>query len=190
MDCFCRDQGGFTSTMEKKQKRLYLRLIILAVLVAAIIYTVYTTAHKDNVQLLKVGDDAPNFSLVDLNGETHKLSDYKGQGVLLNFWGTWCKACKKEMPAINDQYKQFKDQGVQILGINIAESDLEVSSYTNKLGVEFPILLDKTKSVMRAYNVDPLPTTVLIDKDGKIAKIIIGEMTETDIKKYLTSIKP
>ncbi|MGG0657753.1 thiol-disulfide oxidoreductase ResA [Rummeliibacillus pycnus] len=176
--------------MEKKQKRFYLRAAILIVLVAAIVYTIYTAAHKDNVQLLKVGDDAPNFSLVDLNGETHKLSDYKGQGVLLNFWGTWCKPCKKEMPAINEQYKQFKDQGVQVLGINIAQPDLEVSSFTDKLGVEFPILLDKTKSVMRVYNVDPLPTTVLIDKNGKIVKIITGEMTETDIKKYLTSIKP
>lgn len=176
--------------MEKKQKRLYTRIIILAVLVAAIAYTVYNTAHKDDIQLLKVGDDAPNFSLVDLNGKTHKLSDYKGQGVLLNFWGTWCKPCKREMPAINNQYKQFKGQGVQILGINIAQSNLEVSSYADKLGVEFPIAIDKTKSVMRAYNVDPLPTTVLIDKNGKIVKFITGEMTETDIQKYLTSIKP
>lgn len=176
--------------MEKKQKRFYTRLIILAVLVAAIIYTVYNAAHNDDVQLLKVGDDAPNFSLVDLDGKTHKLSDYKGQGVLLNFWGTWCKPCKREMPAINDQYKQFKGQGIQILGINIAQPDLEVSSYTDKLGVKFPILLDKTKSVMRVYNVDPLPTTVLVDKEGKIARIITGEMTEKDIKKYLTSIKP
>ncbi|MGM9966918.1 thiol-disulfide oxidoreductase ResA [Rummeliibacillus sp. POC4] len=176
--------------MEKKQKRLYTRIVILAVLVAAIAYTVYNTAHKDDVQLLKIGDNAPDFSLVDLNGETHKLSDYKGQGVLLNFWGTWCKPCKKEMPAINNQYKQFKNQGVQILGINIAQSNLEVSSYADKLGVEFPIAIDKTKSVMRAYNVDPLPTTVLIDKDGKIVKIITGEMTETDIEKYLKSIKP
>ncbi|RPJ96766.1 thiol-disulfide oxidoreductase ResA [Rummeliibacillus sp. TYF005] len=176
--------------MEKKQKRLYTRIVILAVLVAAIAYTVYNTAHKDDVQLLKIGDNAPDFSLVDLNGETHKLSDYKGQGVLLNFWGTWCKPCKKEMPAINNQYKQFKNQGVQILGINIAQSNLEVSSYADKLGVEFPIAIDKTKSVMRAYNVDILPTTVLIDKDGKIVKIITGEMTETDIEKYLKSIKP
>lgn len=176
--------------MEKKQKRLYTRIIILAVLVAAIAYTVYNTANKDDVQLLKIGDNAPDFSLVDLNGETHKLSDYKGQGVLLNFWGTWCKPCKKEMPAINNQYKQFKDEGVQILGVNIAQSNLEVSSYADKLGVEFPIAIDKTKSVMRAYNVDPLPTTVLINKDGKIEKIITGEMTETDIEKYLTSIKP
>jgi peroxiredoxin len=176
--------------MEKKQKRLYTRLVILVVLVAAIVYTIYTTAHKDDIQLLKVGDDAPNFSLIDLNGETHKLSDYKGQGVLLNFWGTWCKPCKKEMPAINEQYKQFKGQGVQVLGINIAQSDLEVSSYSDKLGVEFPIAIDKTKSVMRAYNVDPLPTTVLINKDGKIENIITGEMTESAINQYLTSIKP
>lgn len=176
--------------MEKKQKRLYTRLIILVVLAAAIVYTVYNTAHKDDVKLLKVGDDAPNFSLVDLNGNTHKLSDYKGQGVLLNFWGTWCKPCKKEMPAINEHYKQFKGERVQVLGINIGESNFEVSSYTDKLGVKFPILLDQTKSVMRAYNVDPLPTTVLVNKEGKIEKIIIGEMTEKEIQKYLASIKP
>ncbi len=176
--------------MEKKQKRLYLRIAILAVLVAAIVYTIYTTANKNDVKLLKVGDDAPNFSLVDLNGKTHKLSDYKGQGVLLNFWGTWCKPCKKEMPAINDQYKEFKDQGIQILGINIAQSELEVASFTDKLGVEFPIVIDKTRSVMRAYNVDPLPATILINKDGKIENIITGEMKEKEINQYLNSIKP
>ncbi|GEL04014.1 peroxiredoxin [Rummeliibacillus stabekisii] len=176
--------------MEKKQKRLYLRIAILAVLVAAIVYTIYTTANKNDVKLLKVGDDAPNFSLVDLNGKTHKLSDYKGQGVLLNFWGTWCKPCKKEMPAINDQYKEFKDQGIQILGINIAQSELEVTSFTDKLGVEFPIVIDKTRSVMRAYNVDPLPATILINKDGKIENIITGEMKEKEINQYLNSIKP
>ena len=54
------------------------------------------------------------------------MSDYKGQGVLLNFWGTWCKPCKKEMPAMERQYKAFKDQGVQILAVNIAQSDFEV----------------------------------------------------------------
>lgn len=176
--------------MEKKQKRFYIRLLILVALAAAIVYTVYNTAQKGDVKQLKVGDDAPNFSLVDLNGNTHKLSDYKGQGVLLNFWGTWCKPCKKEMPAINEQYKQFKGEGVQVLGINVGESNFEVSSYTDKLGVKFPILLDQTRSVMGTYNVKPLPTTVLVNKEGKIVKIIIGEMTEKDIQKYLASIKP
>ena len=73
---------------------------------------------KDKVELLKVGAEAPDFELVDLNGEKHRLSDYKGQGVLLNFWGTWCEPCEREFPAMTRQYETFKDQGVQILAVN------------------------------------------------------------------------
>ena len=81
---------------------------------------------KEKYDVLQVGDDAPDFALIDLNGESHQLSDYKGQGVFLNFWGTWCATCKKEMPAMGRQYQVYKDQGVQILAVNIAESDLKV----------------------------------------------------------------
>jgi len=82
------------------------------VLAVAIIYTIYNNATKDKFEVLGVGDEAPDFTLVDLNGEEHRLSDYKGQGVFLNFGGTWCKPCAKEMPAMDRQYEVFKDQSV------------------------------------------------------------------------------
>ncbi len=176
--------------MEKKQKRLYTRIVILAVLVAAIAYTVYNTAHKDDVQLLKIGDNAPDFSLVDLNGETHKLSDYKGQGVLLNFWGTWCKPCKKEMPAMERQYQQFKDQGVHILAVNIAQSNFEVENFVEQYNLTFPVVIDKTKSVMQAYNVGKLPATYLITPEGKVKRVPPGELSEEQIQSLMESIKP
>lgn len=180
---------GFIN-LEKKKKRLVLRTVILAVLALAIGYTVYGTATKEKVELVAVGSEAPDFTLVDLNGEKHKLSDYKGQGVFLNFWGTWCKPCEKEMPAMDNQYQEFKDHGVQTLAVNIAQTDFEVQNFVDRYGLSFPVVIDKTKSVMTAYNVGQLPATVLIDPEGKVAKIITGEMTEKDIASYMELVKP
>lgn len=183
-------EEGFTQ-MEKKKKRSIVRGIILSVLLVAIVYTVYTTATKDKVQILKEGSTAPDFELVGLNGETYRLSDFKGKGVFLNFWGTWCEPCEREMPAMDRQYKEFKDQGVELLAINLKQSDFEVQSFISNLGVNFPVAIDKTRSVQRAYNVGvALPATVLITPEGKVKKIITGEMKETAIASYMESIKP
>lgn len=174
----------------KKKNRYITRLIILTVLAGAVVFTIYSSFTKEKHDILKVGDVAPDFALVDLDGESHRLSDYKGQGVFLNFWGTWCAPCKKEMPAMGRQYQVYKDLGVQVLAVNIAESDLKVRTFAKQYGMTFPTLIDKNKSVMLAYNVKPLPTTLLINPDGKIVKIITGEMSENDIKGYMEQIKP
>lgn len=176
--------------LEKKKKRLISRTIILVILGLAIGYTVYGTATKDKVELLQVGSDAPDFTLVDLNGEKHSLSDYKGQGVFLNFWGTFCPPCEKEMPAMDRQYQVYKEQGVQTIAVNIAQTNLEVQSFVDKYQLSFPVPIDKTKAVRDAYNVTNLPATVLVDPDGKVAKIITGEMTEADIASFMELVKP
>lgn len=175
---------------KKKQNRLIMRSAILLIMVAAIGYTIYNNAIAEDVSLLEVGDKAPDFELVDLEGNDHKLSDYEGQGVFLNFWGTWCKPCAKEMPAMDRQYDAFKDQGVQVLAVNIAQSEFEVNSFAKQYGLSFPVVIDKTKSVMTAYNIRPLPTTVLVNPDGEIQRIITGEMTEQDIEGFMEEIKP
>lgn len=175
---------------QTKQQRLIMRTVILAVLVVAIVYTIFTSATKEKVAVLNVGDKAPDFTLVDLNGEEHHLSSYKGQGVFLNFWGTWCKPCAKEMPAMDRQYEVFKDKGVQTLAVNIAQSDFEVQRFADQYDLDFPVVIDKTKSVMEAYNINPLPTTMLINPQGKIEKIITGEMTEQDIAAFMEQIAP
>ena len=175
---------------QTKQKRFILRTIILSVLVLAIVYTIYNNATKEKVEVLGIGDQAPDFTLLDLNGEEHRLSDYKGQGVFLNFWGTWCKPCAKEMPAMDRQYEIYKEQGVQILAVNIAQSDFEVERFASQYGLDFPIVIDKTKSVMEAYNIDPLPTTLLINPEGEIEQIVRGEMTEQDIAGFMEQIRP
>ncbi|MEK3978835.1 thiol-disulfide oxidoreductase ResA [Psychrobacillus sp. FSL K6-2836] len=176
--------------MDKKKKRFYMRTIILAFMVVAIVFTIYTNLTKERTALIQVGDDAPDFALVDMNGEKHQLSDYKGQGVFLNFWGTWCKPCEREFPLMDKQYQVYKDQGLEILAVNIGESDFAVQKFIDRKGLSFPVLIDDNKSVMETYKINPLPTTLLINPEGKIEKVITGEMSEEMIKEYMEQIIP
>ena len=176
--------------MEKKRKRSITRGIILTILAVAIGYTIYSSAIKDKVEIIKVGAAAPDFELVDMNGTKHRLKDYKGQGVVLNFWGTWCGPCEREFPAMERQYAEFKDKGVEIIAVNRKQSDFEVNTYVKKMGMTFTVAIDKKMSVFKAYNIDPLPTTIFIDKDGNVKEISKGEMTETQIRASMASIAP
>jgi peroxiredoxin len=175
---------------KKKNTRFIIRVLILVLLFALIIFTIYNNLRNEKTEVLKIGDKAPDFELVDMNGKTHQLSDYQGQGVFLNFWGTWCKPCEREFPLMDKQYQVYKDKGVQILAVNIAESDFVVQQYIDQRDLTFPVLIDKTKSVMESFNINPLPTTFLINSEGKIEKIITGEMTEENIKSYMEQIQP
>jgi len=176
--------------MDKKQKRFYMRLILLVLMVGVIVFTIYSNLSKEKNEVLQVGDEAPDFVLTDMNGEQHQLSDYKGQGVFLNFWGTWCKPCEREFPLMDEQYQEVKDEGLQILAVNIGESDFAVQKFVDRKGLTFPVLIDHNKSVMETYNINPLPTTFLVNSEGKIEKIITGEMSEEMIKEYMEQIMP
>ncbi|MGG3891847.1 thiol-disulfide oxidoreductase ResA [Metabacillus fastidiosus] len=172
-----------------KKNRLLVRTVILVILIGALGYTLYTNFFTTK-ELVKPGDQAPDFILTDLEGNKHKLSDYKGKGVFLNFWGTWCAPCEYEMPYMENQYNYYKDKGVVVLAVNIAESDIAVQNFVNKHELTFPILLDKDGQVKDAYGVKPLPTTFLIDKEGKVVEIQTRSMTERMVRDYMEKIKP
>lgn len=173
-----------------KKKRLIMRSLILSVMLAAVIYTLYANFTKDKVGSLAVGDKAPDFVLSDMEGNKHQLSDYQGRGVFLNFWGTWCKPCEREMPYMNNQYKVYKDQGVEILAVNVGEPDFSINKFVQKHNLVFPILKDTSKDVLTLYNIQPLPTTILVDASGSIIEIETGELSEERIIKMMESIKP
>lgn len=173
-----------------KKRRLVMRTVILLVLGAAVAYTLYANLTKEDIKKVSIGEMAPDFVLVDMKGEKHQLSDYKGQGVFLNFWGTWCKPCEEEFPYINNQYHQFKDQGVQVLAVNISESELAVNKFADRFNLDFPIVIDKDEQVRTAYKIDPLPATILIDKEGKVVKYHTGQLTEEMVREFMEKIKP
>jgi peroxiredoxin len=173
-----------------KRRRLVIRTLILVVLGAAVAYSLYANLTEDTKQKVAVGDTAPDFALIDMQGHKHRLSEYRGQGVFLNFWGTWCPPCKKEMPYINNQYLQYKDKGVQVLTVDIQEPKLAVNQFAERLGLDFPIMIDTEKEVMSVYGVDLLPATFLVDKNGKVVKYYTGELTENKVKEFMEQIKP
>ncbi|EWG08544.1 thiol-disulfide oxidoreductase ResA [Cytobacillus firmus] len=172
-----------------KRKRLVIRSVILLLLFGAVGYTLYANFTKDK-NVIAEGTAAPDFSLETLDGERMKLSDLRGKGVFLNFWGTWCKPCEKEMPYMENQYKKLKDKGVEILAVNIDESDFSVSTFVKRHNLTFPILMDRGSIVTELYNIGPIPTTILIDKNGKVVKVLTGTMTEDDINNYMKMIAP
>ncbi|WP_417899965.1 thiol-disulfide oxidoreductase ResA [Bacillus haimaensis] len=172
-----------------KKKRLVMRTAILLLLLSAIGYTLYANFFTSK-ELVGVGDKAPDFVLMDLEGNEVRLSDLKGKGVFLNFWGTWCEPCEREMPYMENQYHVFKDQGVEILAVNIQETNVAVERFKNKHQLTFPIPMDRKDQVRQAYGVVPLPTTILIDENGVIVKKDSGQLTEAKIKEYMEMIKP
>jgi len=172
-----------------KKNRLLIRTIILLLLATALGYTLYSNFFLNKEKVAK-GDTAPDFVITDLQGKTHQLSDYRGKGVFLNFWGTWCEPCEREMPFMENQYQKYKELGVEIIAINVGEPKFSVEKFVDQYDMSFPVGIDKGDQILNTYGVDPLPTTFLIDKDGKVRDIITWGMSEAMIIEYMEQIKP
>lgn len=177
---------------QKKHKRLVIRSLILLVLLAAVGYTLYSNLTKASQGEIQVGQTAPDFVLKDMNGKKHQLSDYRGKGVFLNFWGTWCDPCKREMPYMNDLYGEYSKKGVEILAVHVKDTPYLVENFIKEYGLRFPVMIDKDGDVQNEYGIDPLPESLLIGPDGKVKKIIIGNqnLKEKDFRSLFDSIKP
>jgi peroxiredoxin len=135
-----------------------------------------------------VGAPAPDFVLNELSGGQVRLADLKGQVVLLNFWATWCGPCEAEMPAIEDRYTTFKGQGLVVLGINQDEDAEIVQAFVERLGLDFPILLDPGAVVGELYRARGLPTTFIVDRDGQIVVQKVGYMSDGQLDQYLSQV--
>ncbi|MHC0035521.1 redoxin domain-containing protein [Pseudoneobacillus sp. C159] len=136
---------------------------------------------------IEIGNEAPDFELKTLDGKTVKLSELKGQKVMLNFWATWCPPCKEEMPAMQ-KFHEEKDNDVTILAVNI-DPQLNVQGFVEEMGITFPIPLDETDQVNTIYQVISIPTTFFIDTKGVIKQKHIGGMTYDHMKKYVSQLK-
>ncbi|MCJ7512353.1 MAG: TlpA family protein disulfide reductase [Anaerolineales bacterium] len=132
-----------------------------------------------------VGAPAPDFTLETLDGRSVSLSDYRGQVVLLNFWATWCGPCKLEMPSLERAQQSAGAKGFQVLAVNFDESEADVQGFQDELGLSFPLLLDPGAVVQRLYRVLGYPTSYWIDRDGTVAAVHIGMMSERQLADYL-----
>ena len=121
-----------------------------------------------------VGTPAPDFSLKSNAGRNTRLSELRGEVVLINFWATWCGPCRQEMPQLARLHAQYREAGFTLLGINIDDNRANAEAMMKKLGVQFPTLYDSDKRVSRLYDVDTMPATLLIDRDGRVRYVHRG----------------
>lgn len=113
-------------------------------------------------------DPAPDFTLQSSTGENVRLAEQRGQVVMLNFWASWCGPCRKEMPLLDEMSKRYSAAGFVLYGVNVEEDNTDAKKLIKELGVTFPILYDTESKASSLYNVDAMPTTVVIDKKGEI----------------------
>jgi peroxiredoxin len=117
---------------------------------------------------------AQPFQLSDMDGRQHRLEEFRGQVVVINFWATWCPPCREELPSMNRAYQQLKQQGVVFLAVNVGENEDVIFPFQANYPVEFPILLDLEGKVISQYGVIGLPTTFVIDRQGRLAYRAVG----------------
>ncbi|MDT3426858.1 peroxiredoxin [Paenibacillus forsythiae] len=159
--------------MGKARRPVQIMILVLIVLLGG--YAVGTTAFGGDGKP-KEGGRAPSFELLGLDGKTHSLDEYQGRPVVLNFWGSWCAPCVKEMPALEAQWEKWKAHGVIVVGINVGEDQMTVQNFVNGVGVSFPVLMDQDREAVRSYGISPLPTTFFITAKGTIDTIHIGQL--------------
>ena len=176
----------------KKKKRLIFRSAILAVLVAAVVFALVTNLSKDK-EVYKVGDQAPDFQLAQINEnnelESIRLSDLEGKGVMLNFWATYCKPCEAEMPYMESLYPEYKDD-VEIVAVNLDANELVIHQFIDKYDLTFPVVHDTTSEVMDLYKVGPIPSTYFINPEGEIVDIVMGALTLETLEGHFQEIQP
>ena len=158
-------------------------------LVGVALLIVVAWVNRDRIQPVTAGTVAPEFEVKDLDGDPARLSDHKGEVVLVNIWATWCLPCRDEMPSMERLYQEIGGQGFKIMAVSVdaelGQFDLagqpggDIQVFADSLGLTFPILHDPSGGIQRLYRTTGVPESFLIGRDGIIYKKVAGE-TEWD----------
>ena len=132
---------------------------------------------------------APEFILEDLNGNQISLSDYEGKVIFLNFWATWCPPCRNEIPGFVEAYEKYKDKGMEIIGISLDRISREsLLQFVEKYKMDYPIAFGTQKLLLDYDPGQYIPTTFIIDKNGKIKHKHVGFLDRATLKDYFLAL--
>ena len=134
------------------------------------------------------GVQAPAFTLQSVDGRQVSLAQFKGDVVMINFWASWCGPCRQEMPLLDSIYKQYKDMGFTLLGVNVEPDSQSADAWLKKTPVSYPILYDPKSQVSQLYQVQAMPTTVIVDRQG-VVRFVHNGYLPGDENQYMNSIR-
>ncbi|MEO0616457.1 MAG: TlpA disulfide reductase family protein [Pseudomonadota bacterium] len=134
------------------------------------------------------GKPAPDFALKNAAGENVRLSDLRGEVVMINFWATWCGPCREEMPLLDEMHSRYNRVGFSLLGVNIDDDPRRAEEMIEALGVTFPVVFDASKRVSEQYDVSAMPVTILLDRDGVVRYVHKGYKPGYE-DKYLEQVR-
>ena len=160
----------------------HLRTAVLAAgrLSATLALALWTTAAPAGALETDPDGRRPGLLLPDLEGRTVDLGDYRGRVVLVNFWASWCTPCVREMPGILQLEAAMRDHPFAVIGVNVAEARLRARTAAQRLGLDFPVLLDRDQAAFRAWGAEVLPTSYVLDVDGRIRYVAQGPLDWDD----------
>ncbi len=163
---------------------------IPSALSAALFAAVTTIAclASGSVQAVAVEDEAPDFTLETLRGPNLRLQEYRGQVVLINFWASWCGPCRQEMPILDRLHQRYEEAGFAVLGINVEGERGPAEKIAKKSKLTFPILIDEGQVVSKQYELEAMPSTIVVDRNGKVRYIHRG-YKPGDEAKYVAVVK-
>jgi peroxiredoxin len=139
---------------------------------------------KDGVEL----QPAPDFALQDADGKTIRLSEYKGKVVLLDFWATWCGPCKIEIPWFMEFQRKYKDRGFTVIGVSMDDGWQVVKPFVEEFKMNYPVVLGDDETAAKFGNVEVLPTTFIIDKEGRIVEMHKGLVSKDEMEKRILDL--
>ena len=153
----------------------------IAALAAALVLSLPALAGPE-------GSPAPSFTLAARSGQSVSLAQYKGQVVMINFWASWCGPCRQEMPLLESIYKKYNRMGFTMLGVNVEPNSQAANDWLKATPVTFPILYDTDSKVSKLYDVAGMPSTVIIDRSGKL-RVLHRGYKPGDENEYMDSIR-
>ena len=157
-----------------KLSRTRWTVLIAVIFVAGIAWTAASRVTTDQATRTSGRRGTPDFALATLDGGTFRLSAQVGQPVVVNFWATWCPPCRAELPAFEEVYKNNRDKGLIVVGVDVGEAPEVIAEYIKQTALTFPIALDTSGEVTELFRIQGMPTTFFVGRDGKIKDTVIG----------------
>jgi peroxiredoxin len=192
----------YTKSKRRKAKNkspLPLILIGVGLIVIAIAFVVFMPKADDMTAASEPGEipasipgemnyPAPELTLTDMQDQTVSLADYRGQWVLVNNWATWCPPCRAEMPELDAFYEAHKDEGFVLIAISSGDTKAQIANFTDEYGLSFPMWQDPTSASLRAFRMDYLPSSFVIDPSGTVRLAWTGAVSLETLEEYVTPL--